>query len=73
MRLNIIGVVILALSVLLGFSSTALAKEPPVAKLVQVNGNVEYSRMGLLGALSEEQNICLTVIKSEQVTTAQVN
>ncbi len=46
MRLNIIGVVILAMSVLLGFSGAALAKEPPVAKLVQVNGNVEYSRNG---------------------------
>ena len=46
MRLNIIGAVILAMSVLLGFSSAALAKEPPVAKLVQVNGNVEYSRNG---------------------------
>ncbi len=46
MRLNIIGVVILATSVLLGFSSTVAAKEPPVAKLVQVNGNVEYSRNG---------------------------
>jgi len=46
MRLSILGVVMLFASVLLGFSSTVAAKEPPVAKLVQVNGNVEYSRNG---------------------------
>lgn len=46
MRLNFIGVVMLVSSVLLSFSSTVAAKEPPVAKLVQVNGNVEYSRNG---------------------------
>lgn len=31
---------------LLGLSTTAVAKEPPVAKMVQIEGTVEYSRNG---------------------------
>jgi len=46
MKLNIIGILVLLTSLLTGFSQTAEAREPPVAKLVQVNGTVEYSRNG---------------------------
>lgn len=46
MKLKIVSMGLLLASVMLGFTSTAAAKEPPVAKLVQVTGAVEYSRNG---------------------------
>lgn len=46
MNLKILGLVMLLASVITGFSSTASGREPPVAKLVQVEGDVQYSRNG---------------------------
>jgi len=46
MKLKIVSIGLLLASVILGCLSSAIAKEPPVAKLVQVNGAVEYSRNG---------------------------
>ena len=46
MRLKLIGILGLCASLLLGMSVSVVAKEPPVAKLVQVVGSVEYSRNG---------------------------
>lgn len=46
MRVRIERVAILLGSILLAVSSLATAGEPPVAKLVQVEGNVQYSRDG---------------------------
>jgi hypothetical protein len=46
MNLKILGLVVLLASVITGFSSTASGREPPVAKLVQVEGDVQYSRNG---------------------------
>lgn len=46
MKFKIVSIGLLLASVLLGFVSSAVAKEPPVAKLVQVSGAVEYSRNG---------------------------
>ncbi len=46
MKLKIVGIGMLLGSILLALSSTAAGREPPVAKLVQVNGAVEYSRNG---------------------------
>jgi hypothetical protein len=45
MKLNIIGMVVLLASLVSGFSQSAEGN-PPVAKLVQVEGVVEYSRNG---------------------------
>ena len=45
MKLKTIGVGVLATFLMLG-SQLSTAKEPPVAKLVQVEGSVEYSRNG---------------------------
>lgn len=48
MKLKITGILGLCAALLLGLlGSTALAKEPPLAKLVQVEGKVEYSRNGV--------------------------
>jgi len=47
MKLKFASIGVLALSLLLGFTTSAFAKEPPVAKLVQVEGTVEYSRNGV--------------------------
>jgi len=46
MKLNILGIVVLLAFVMIGFSQTAEGREPPIAKLVQVKGAVEYSRNG---------------------------
>lgn len=46
MKLKLIGILGLCVSLLLGMNVSVFAKEPPVAKLVQVNGSVEYSRNG---------------------------
>lgn len=46
MKLKLIGILGLCASLFLGMSVSVVAKEPPVAKLVQVVGNVEYSRNG---------------------------
>ena len=46
MKLKTLGLSALLLSLFMGLSQVAVAKEPPVAKLVQVEGNVEYSRNG---------------------------
>jgi len=46
MKLRNVGIAVLFASVLLGFSHLAAGREPPVAKLVQVEGSVQYSRNG---------------------------
>jgi hypothetical protein len=46
MNFKIFGIGIVLMSLLAGFSSPSEAREPPVAKLVQVTGSVEYSRNG---------------------------
>lgn len=46
MKLKLIGILGLCASLFLGMSISVVAKEPPVAKLVQVVGSVEYSRNG---------------------------
>jgi hypothetical protein len=46
MKLKVVGLAILFASVISGFTSTVLAREAPVAKLVQVEGDVKYSRNG---------------------------
>lgn len=46
MKLKLIGILGLCASLFLGMSVSVVAKEPPVAKLVQVVGSVEYSRNG---------------------------
>ncbi len=46
MKLKLLGVTGLCALLLLGWSVSTLAKEPPVAKLEQVEGTVEYSRNG---------------------------
>ena len=46
MNFKLFGVGIVLMSVLMGFNSPSEAREPPVAKLVQVTGSVEYSRNG---------------------------
>ncbi|MEM7363899.1 MAG: hypothetical protein AAF525_07725 [Pseudomonadota bacterium] len=45
MRLRVLGIAAMMLSVI-GFSNSAIAREAPVAKLVQVEGEVQYSRNG---------------------------
>ncbi len=46
MKSTTIGIGIVFASLMCGFSQVSLAKEPPVAKLVQVEGEVSYSRNG---------------------------
>lgn len=46
MKFKIAGIGVLLASLLLTLSTTAAGREPPVAKLVQVTGEVEYSRNG---------------------------
>lgn len=46
MKLKLIGILGLCASLFLGMSVSVVAKEPPVAKLTQVVGSVEYSRNG---------------------------
>jgi hypothetical protein len=46
MNLKTVSMGMLLASLLIGFSQFTLAKAPPVAKLVQVEGMVEYSRNG---------------------------
>ncbi len=46
MKLKSMGVVVLLFSFVLGAASPAIAREAPVAKLVQVEGDVAYSRSG---------------------------
>jgi len=46
MKMKIIGSGLLVAFLMLGFSQLSIAKSPPVAKLVQVEGLVEYSRNG---------------------------
>ena len=46
MRLRGLGTVAMMLSVI-GFSNYTIAREAPVAKLVQVEGDVQYSRNGI--------------------------
>lgn len=46
MKAKTIGIGVMIASLLLGLSQTTIAREPPVAKLVQVEGQVEYTRNG---------------------------
>lgn len=46
MNLKILGLTLLLTSFLVSFNTTAEGREPPIAKLVQVEGDVEYSRNG---------------------------
>ena len=46
MKLKSMGVVLMLFSFVLGASSPLMAREAPVAKLVQVEGDVAYSRSG---------------------------
>jgi len=46
MKFKLMSIGVVAFTLLLGFSTTADGREPPVAKLVQVEGKVEYSRNG---------------------------
>lgn len=46
MKLYLASIGLLLASAILGFTVNALAKAPPVAKLAQVVGSVEYSRSG---------------------------
>jgi len=46
MKLKTVGFGVLLMSMLLGFSQLTLAKAPPVAMLVQIEGMVEYCRNG---------------------------
>ena len=46
MKVKTIGIGVIIASLLLSLSQTTLAREPPVAKLVQVEGQVEYTRNG---------------------------
>ncbi len=46
MKLKLIGMLGLCASLLLGMSLSVVAKEPPLAKLVQVKGSVQYTRNG---------------------------
>jgi hypothetical protein len=45
-KMNAIGIGVLTTFLMLAFSQFSIAKAPPVAKLVQVEGKVEYSRNG---------------------------
>lgn len=47
MKAKYLGTVAAVLTLLLGFTGMAQAKEAPVAKLVQVEGEVEYTRNGV--------------------------
>lgn len=47
MKIRLVTMGALAICLLVGMSAAVVAKEPPVAKLVQVEGNVEYSRNGV--------------------------
>ncbi len=44
MKLKTIGIAVTVASLLLGLSQTTIAREPPVAKLVHIEGQVEYTR-----------------------------
>lgn len=46
MKAKTIGLGVMIASLLLGLSQATIAREPPVAKLVQVEGQVEYTRNG---------------------------
>ena len=46
MKLKNLGIGMLLATVLLGINQIAIAREPPVAKLVQVEGKVTYTRNG---------------------------
>lgn len=46
MNFKMFGIGIVLMSLVMGFSLPSEAREPPVAKLVQVTGTVEYSRNG---------------------------
>jgi len=46
MKSKIVGITTLIAFILLSVSNAAAGREPPVAKLVQVSGEVEYSRNG---------------------------
>jgi len=46
MNFKLFGVGIVLMSLLMGLNSPSEAREPPVAKLVQVTGSVEFSRNG---------------------------
>ncbi len=46
MKQTPITLVLLLSTLLVGYAGSAMGREPPVAKLVQVEGNVEYSRNG---------------------------
>ena len=46
MRLRGLGIAAMMWAVI-GFSNSAIAREAPVAKLVQVEGEVQYSRNGI--------------------------
>ncbi len=46
MKLKTLGNALFMTLLLLGLSTTAAGREPPVAKLVQITGSVEYSRNG---------------------------
>ena len=47
MKLRLMSIGALAFCLLVGMCTSVVAKEPPVAKLVQVEGMVEYSRNGV--------------------------
>ena len=47
MKLRLMSIGALAFCLLVGMCTSVVAKEPPVAKLVQVEGKVEYSRNGI--------------------------
>lgn len=47
MRLRLLSICTLCAFLLVGLCSTVVAKAPPVAKLVQVEGKVDYSRNGV--------------------------
>ncbi len=46
MKFKTVGLGVLLVSICMGFSQVAFSKNPPVAKLVQFEGKVEYSRNG---------------------------
>ena len=46
MRINTLGLGVLTTLLMLGMSQLSIARAPPVAKLVQVEGMIEYSRNG---------------------------
>jgi len=49
MKIKTFSNAVLMAMMLLGLSMTASGKEPPVAKLVQIQGAVEYAVMAPLG------------------------